>query len=114
MEAEIVSSPWDRSKCSHLFVSFLLCDVFMLCVIVCYLLAAGVCVRSYSPTRWAPGVHCSLSFRLCHPSLPSLSLSAVAVIFTVRRATWLDSVRISFLAFCVSGPLTLNSWLQVS
>lgn len=39
--------------------------------------------------------------RLCHLSLPpSLSLSAVAAIFTVHWASWLDGVRITFLLLC--------------
>ena len=79
-------------------------------VIACYLLAV-VCVL-YSPTRWAPGVHCSLLQGSAIPPSPS----AAADIFTVHRASWLQSVRISFfglLCVCVQALLTLNSWHQV-
>lgn len=65
---------------------------------------------SYSPTRWAPGVHYSLPQAL--PSLLPLPLQWLLSSQCIERVGWIVSE--SHFWLFMQGQLTLNSWLQVS
>lgn len=79
---------WDRSKCALLCVSCWSSHVL-------YQLGVVYVLQSFPPGSWCPLLLPPGSAILL-PPLP-LPLSVVAAIFTVHRASWPDSVGITFL-----------------